>query len=78
MEQLDGDDVVLRDSAGNPVKRDIVQFVPFTQFIGRNVEALAQEVLRELPTQVEGYYRMINKPPNPPIKVEADAFLSVQ
>ena len=41
MEQLDGDDVVLRDQMGNPVRRDIVQFVPFSGFRGRPVEALA-------------------------------------
>lgn len=78
MEQLDGDDVVLRDSRGFPVKRDIVQFVPYRQFIGRPIEALAQEVLRELPGQVESYYKMINKPPNPPVEIDANAFIQVQ
>ena len=78
MEQLDGDDIVLRDGFGNPVRRDIVQFVPFSNFMGRNIDALAQEVLRELPAQVEGYYRMINKPPNPPVQINHDAYIQVQ
>lgn len=32
MEFLDGDDGVLKSLAGEPVARDIVQFVPFRQF----------------------------------------------
>ena len=32
MEELDGDDGVLRSSTGQPVARDIVQFVPFRDF----------------------------------------------
>lgn len=33
MEFLDGDDGVLRSSAGEPAVRDIVQFVPFRKFL---------------------------------------------
>ena len=32
MEMLDGDDGVLKSLSGEPVARDIVQFVPFRQF----------------------------------------------
>lgn len=32
MEILDGDDGVLRSPTGQPVARDIVQFVPFRKF----------------------------------------------
>ena len=32
MEMLDGDDGVLKSPRGQPVSRDIVQFVPFRQF----------------------------------------------
>lgn len=32
MRTLDGDDGVLRAPSGEPVKRDIVQFVPFRDF----------------------------------------------
>lgn len=32
MEELDGDDGLLRAPSGEPVKRDIVQFVPFREF----------------------------------------------
>ena len=50
MEQLDGDDGLLRDFAGNAASRDIVQFVRFLD-CQRNGN-LAQEVLREVPDQV--------------------------
>ena len=33
MNVLDGDDGVLRSSRGQPVRRDIVQFVPFREFM---------------------------------------------
>ena len=32
MEILDGDDGVLRSPSGQPVARDIVQFVPYNKF----------------------------------------------
>lgn len=32
MNELDGDSGVLRSPSGEPVKRDIVQFVPFRDF----------------------------------------------
>lgn len=32
MNELDGDDGVLRSPSGQPVRRDIVQFVPFREF----------------------------------------------
>ena len=31
MEELDGDDGILRNSTGKPVERDIVQFVAFDE-----------------------------------------------
>lgn len=55
MEELDGDDIPIKDSKGNIVSRDIVQFVPFLKY--RKDEALYnQEVLKELPGQIEAYY----------------------
>lgn len=50
MENLDGDDGLLRDMQGNVAARDIVQFVCFNDCVRNN--NLAQEVLREVPEQV--------------------------
>ena len=54
MEMLDGDGHALRDSRGETAARDIVQFVPFKVF-HNNDQALAKEVLAELPHQVVEY-----------------------
>ena len=61
MEILDGDEKPLTNSSGEIRKRDIVQFVEFNKFKDKNnincgVE-LAQEVLKEIPRQVEEYYQ---------------------
>jgi hypothetical protein len=56
MNILDGDDLPLRSSNGRPIHRDIVQFVPFNKY-ENNPELLAEEVLKELPDQIEIYYR---------------------
>ncbi len=45
MRELDGDEVILRDSKGNLTKRDIVQFVEFKNFMNGEMSALAEEVL---------------------------------
>ncbi|XP_060692551.1 copine-1-like isoform X2 [Hemiscyllium ocellatum] len=67
MEFLDGDDGVLKSLAGEPVVRDIVQFVPFRQFQNAPKEALAQTVLAEVPKQLVSYFKMRNLAPlNPP------------
>lgn len=50
MEQLDGDEVGLRNSRGQLCARDIVQFVEFNQCIARG--DLAEQVLKEVPEQV--------------------------
>ncbi|XP_055507903.1 copine-1-like isoform X2 [Leucoraja erinacea] len=69
MEFLDGDDGVLKSLSGQPVARDIVQFVPFRQFHNAPQEALARTVLAEVPKQLVSYYKMHNlapiNPPNP-------------
>ena len=54
MQVLDGDGEVLRDNRGQKAERDIVQFVPLNQFQG-NQQALAREVLAEIPGQVCSY-----------------------
>ena len=45
MEALDGDDVRLRNSSGQAASRDIVQFVPMRDFVGKSSYALAKEVI---------------------------------
>lgn len=55
MERLDGDDMPLTDSQGRSIARDIVQFVPYRKYEG-NTKKLAEELLRELPSQVEKFY----------------------
>ena len=50
MEELDGDDGVLRDARGNAVRRDLVQFVEFRDAMKRG--DLAEQVLKEVPMQL--------------------------
>lgn len=54
MHVLDGDGAAVRDSRGQKAERDIVQFVPLNEFAG-NPQALAREVLAEIPEQVCAY-----------------------
>lgn len=56
MQILDGDDGVLRSPKGEPVLRDIVQFVPFRDFKTASPAALAKCVLAEVPKQVVEYF----------------------
>ncbi|KAJ8290816.1 hypothetical protein GJAV_G00017890 [Gymnothorax javanicus] len=56
MQMLDGDDGILRSPKGEPVLRDIVQFVPFRNFKHASPSALAKSVLAEVPNQVVDYY----------------------
>ena len=55
MIELDGDDVILRNTQGRATKRDIVQFVKFNEFRNASRQALAEEVLEEVPEQVISY-----------------------
>jgi hypothetical protein len=52
MATLDADDQGLRSSRGQVAKRDIVQFVPYSQFARQGIQYLAKEVLAEVPGQV--------------------------
>jgi len=71
MEVLDGDDVRI-SSRGREAERDIVQFVPFRDFLtnGNSMMSqarLAKEVLAEVPDQVSSYMSSRNiKPGTPP------------
>ncbi|XP_062925706.1 copine-4 isoform X1 [Mobula hypostoma] len=63
MQMLDGDDGILRSPKGEPVLRDIVQFVPFRNFKHASPAALAKSVLAEVPNQVVDYYNGKSIPP---------------
>ena len=67
MEILDGDEIQLENSKGKKRERDIVQFVEFNRFKNKNgindnyENELAQEVLKEIPRQIEEYYYFCGK-----------------
>jgi hypothetical protein len=65
MEQLDGDENPLTNSQGVQRKRDIVQFIKFNNFKKNNALNIgtdfAEEVLKEIPTQIDEYYSKIGK-----------------
>uniref|UniRef100_A0A8C4NAS8 Copine-3 n=1 Tax=Eptatretus burgeri TaxID=7764 RepID=A0A8C4NAS8_EPTBU len=63
MEFLDSDNTTLTAPTGEPAVRDIVQFVPFRQFLGLPKQALAKSVLAELPMQVMQHFRQRGLPP---------------
>uniref|UniRef100_H3CJT2 Copine IVa n=1 Tax=Tetraodon nigroviridis TaxID=99883 RepID=H3CJT2_TETNG len=57
MQMLDGGEGILCSPKGEPVLRDIVQFVPFRNFKHQATPAaLAKSVLAEVPNQVVEYY----------------------
>ena len=65
MEDLDGDEESLKDSRGKKRERDIVQFIEFNKF--KNSGTLnygtdfAEEVLKEIPRQIDEYYEFCGK-----------------
>ena len=65
MDKLDGDEVPLVNSQGVKRKRDIVQFIRFNNFKKNNAinvgNDFAEEVLKEIPTQIEEYYSEVGK-----------------
>lgn len=66
MDELDGDNGVLRAPNGDIAKRDIVQFVPYREFERSTSVELARFVLSEVPKQVTDYYKMRGMQPNKP------------
>ena len=62
---LDGDKIPLKNFSGEIRKRDIVQFVEFKKFKVKNgdnnADELAEEVLKEIPRQIEEYYHFCGK-----------------
>ncbi|XP_076874852.1 copine-9 isoform X2 [Brachyhypopomus gauderio] len=70
MEELDGDEVRL-SSRGRVAERDIVQFVPFRDYIDRSgnqvlsMARLAKDVLAEVPEQLLSFMKSRNIEPRP-------------
>ena len=62
MKILDGDDIPLESSKGVKRKRDLVQFVPFSDYQNKE-EELAMEVLAEIPRQIVEFYQYKNLNP---------------
>ena len=66
MEELDADDAPLYSQTYRTYQtRDIVQFVPFLQY-QNDPQALAREVLREIPGQVVQFFQSLRISPNMP------------
>jgi len=51
MEQLDGDDVRIKNEKGREASRDIVQFVAMRDFADKGFHALAREVSKRATSQ---------------------------
>lgn len=60
---LDGDRELLRDRWGRVARRDLVQFMPFNEFEGRDPALLGAALLEEIPRQVEEWGRIANLTP---------------
>lgn len=60
---LDGDNQVLKSTTGKASRRDIVQFVPFRDFVFAPPGALAAEVLREIPEQLVKWAELVGAAP---------------
>ena len=66
MYRLDGDEIRLTDYNGRVTKRDLVQFVEYEKFkkcvySNNDFKELNEEVLKEIPRQVEEYYSFFGK-----------------
>ncbi|XP_038132636.1 copine-9-like isoform X2 [Cyprinodon tularosa] len=72
MEELDGDEVRV-SSRGRFAERDIVQFVPFRDYIDRSgnqvlsMARLAKDVLAEIPDQLMSFMKKRGIEPRPPL-----------
>lgn len=66
MRQLDGEHPVIQEKIRKKVARDLVQFVEWKQFESKDLSALAEEVLREVPQQMCEYYEIKHLPPKIP------------
>ena len=66
MDILDADEEPLFDKNGRKADRDLVQFVPFSQY-ANDGEKLAEQVLEEVPRQVVEYYQHNKIYPSDPV-----------
>jgi len=55
MEALDSDNWLLKDYNGIEATRDIVQFVKFNDYSAASKTSLEEEVLKEVPNQIQSY-----------------------
>uniref|UniRef100_A0AAQ5XNN9 C2 domain-containing protein n=1 Tax=Amphiprion ocellaris TaxID=80972 RepID=A0AAQ5XNN9_AMPOC len=78
MEELDGDEVRV-SSRGRFAERDIVQFVPFRDYIDRSgnqvlsMARLAKDVLAEIPDQLLSFMKTRGIEPRPPLPATSDS-----
>ncbi|XP_016008127.2 copine-5 isoform X2 [Rousettus aegyptiacus] len=78
MVELDGDDVRI-SSRGKLAERDIVQFVPFRDYVDRtgnhvlSMARLARDVLAEIPDQLVSYMKAQGIRPRPPPEAPASS-----
>ncbi|CAJ1051948.1 copine-9-like [Xyrichtys novacula] len=78
MEELDGDEVRV-SSRGRFAERDIVQFVPFRDYIDRSgnqvlsMARLAKDVLAEIPDQLLSFMKSRGIEPRPPLPACSDS-----
>ncbi|XP_029287074.1 copine-9-like isoform X1 [Cottoperca gobio] len=78
MEELDGDEVRV-SSRGRLAERDIVQFVPFRDYIDRSgnqvlsMARLAKDVLAEIPEQLLSFMKSRGMEPRPPLLATSDS-----
>ncbi|KAM9364886.1 LOW QUALITY PROTEIN: copine-9-like [Pholidichthys leucotaenia] len=77
MEELDGDEVRV-SSRGRFAERDIVQFVPFRDYIASgnqvlSMARLAKDVLSEIPDQLLSFMKSRGIEPRPPLPTTSDS-----
>ena len=71
MDDLDSDDQLLENSRKEKAERDIVQFVPYNRY-SDNIEGLTSEVLKEIPREVQGFFKRKGIIPNPKMEHHQD------
>ncbi|KAJ6246528.1 copine [Anaeramoeba flamelloides] len=66
---LDADEDPLVDSRGNKMVRDILNFVPFRNYLNATQEQFSSKLLEEVPGQVCSYFELAGIKPNKPKRV---------
>lgn len=78
MEELDADEVVLKDASGKEALRDIVQLVKYEDFKDLGMRELAFEVLGEVPDQFIDYQVLREQEPDKLYKLTEQDHIVVQ